>query len=117
MERLEVEWEDPKALAAAATEGTGLEFIDRIRGGDLPVPPIQKLLGFELAEVEEGRTVFRLTPGEQHFNPIGTVHGGIAATLIDSATGAAVHTTLPQGTGYTTLEFGVKLLGAIRAGD
>ena len=115
--RIEVEWEDPKALAGAALESTGLEFLERIRDGDLPPAPIQRLLGFELAEVDEGRVVFRLTPGEQHFNPIGTVHGGIAATLIDSATGACVHSTLPQGMGYTTLECGVKLLGAIRAGD
>ena len=115
--RIEVEWEDPKALAAAALESTGLKFLELIRDGDLSRAPIQGLLGFELTEVDEGRIVFRLTPGEQHFNPIGTVHGGIAATLIDSATGAAVHSTLPQGMGYTTLEFGVKLLAAIRAGD
>ena len=115
--RIEVAWEDPKALAAAALEGTGLKFLERIRDGDLPPAPIQGLLGFELSEVDEGRIVFRLTPGEQHFNPIGTVHGGIAATLIDSATGAAVHSTLPQGMGYTTLEFSVKLLASIRAGD
>ena len=115
--RIEVDWEDPKALAAAALESTGLKFLERIRDGDLPPAPIQRLLGFELAEVDEGRIVFRLTPGEQHFNPIGTVHGGIAGTLIDSATGAAVHSTLPQGMGYTTLETGFKLLAPIRAGD
>ena len=115
--RLEVDWEDPKALAAAALESTGLKFLERIRDGDLPPAPIQQLLGFELAEVEEGRIVFRLTPGEQHFNPIGTVHGGIPGTLIDSATGAAVHSTLPQGMGYTTLETAFKLHASIRAGD
>jgi uncharacterized protein (TIGR00369 family) len=115
--RIEVDWEDPKALAAAAREGTGLQFLERIRDGDLAPAPIQRLLGFSLDEVAEGRVVFRLTPAEQHFNPIGTVHGGIAGTLVDSATGAAVHSTLPQGQGYTTLETSFRLHAAIGASD
>ena len=115
--RIEVEWEDPKSLAAAALESTGLRFMERIRDGELPPAPIQRLLDFELAEVEEGRIVFRLNPGEQHYNPIGTVHGGIPGTLIDTAAGAAVHTTLPQGMGYTTLETNFRMHAAIRADD
>jgi uncharacterized protein (TIGR00369 family) len=115
--RIEVTWEPPQALAAAAREGTGLQFLERIRDGDLPPAPIQSLLGFELAEVAEGAVTFRLVPAEQHFNPIGSVHGGIAGTLIDSATGAAVHSTLPQGMGYATLETSFRLHTAISADD
>ena len=115
--RIEVEWEDPKRLAAAALEGTGLQFMERIRDGELPPAPIQRLLDFSLVEVEEGRIVFQLNPGEQHYNPIGTVHGGIPGTLVDTAAGASVHTTLPQGVAYTTLETSFRMHAAIRAGD
>jgi uncharacterized protein (TIGR00369 family) len=66
------------------------------------------LIGFEPVEAEEGRVVFACVPGHQHYNPIGTVHGGLAATLLDSAMGCAVHTTLPAGAGYTTLELKVN---------
>jgi uncharacterized protein (TIGR00369 family) len=71
------------------------------------------LMGFELVEVGEGRVVFAAVPGPEHYNPIGMVHGGLAATLIDSATGCAVHTTLPAGVGYTTLEFKSNFVRAI----
>lgn len=74
---------------------TGLECLRAIIAGGLPRAPIQDLLGFELDEADEGRAVFSLEPGEQHYNPIGSVHGGVAATLLDSAMGAAVHSTLP----------------------
>ena len=81
--------------------------------GELPPPPIATLLGFELVEVDEGRAVFAVEPGDQHYNPIGMVHGGLAATLIDSATGCAVHTTLPAGTGYTTTDVQVRFVRPI----
>ena len=83
---------------------SGPAFLEAIRDGELPPAPIQELLGFALVEVAEGRVVFEAHPGEQHYNPIGVVHGGMAATLLDSAMGAAVHSTLPEGSGYTTLE-------------
>jgi uncharacterized protein (TIGR00369 family) len=112
---LTITWEDPRGLAARAAEGTGLDFLRGIVSGELPKAPIQELLGFELEEAEEGRVVFSLEPGEQHYNPIGSVHGGVAATLLDSAMGAAVHSTLPQGSGYATLEVKFNLVRAITA--
>jgi uncharacterized protein (TIGR00369 family) len=91
----------------------GLTAMQALIAGELPPPPIATLLGFELVHVEEGRVVFAAEPGDQHYNPIGTVHGGLAATLIDSATGCAVHTTLPAGTGYTTTDLQVRFVRAI----
>ena len=96
-------------------EMTGLQYMEAIRSGAAPAAPIQDLLGFDLHEVQDGRAVFRCTPGVQHTNPLGTVHGGLAMTLIDSACGAAVHTTLPAGAGYGTLETKVNLVRAIAA--
>jgi len=87
---------------------TGLEFLRAIAAGDVPGAPIATLMGFEPVEAEEGRVVFAALPGPQHYNPIGSVHGGLAATLLDSAMGCAVHTTLPEGMGYTTLELKVN---------
>jgi uncharacterized protein (TIGR00369 family) len=113
--RLSVSWEDPSALATRARESTGVDFLRAIVAGELPKAPIQELLGFSLDEAEEGRVVFSLEPGEQHYNPIGSVHGGVAATLLDSAMGAAVHSTLPQGSGYATLEVKFNLVRAITA--
>jgi uncharacterized protein (TIGR00369 family) len=87
---------------------TGLEILRAIAAGELPGAPIADLLGFEPVEAEEGRVVFAAVPGQQHGNAIGTVHGGLAATLLDSAMGCAVHSTLPAGAGYTTLELKVN---------
>ena len=80
---------------------------------ELPVAPIAELLGFDLVELGEGRASVELDPGERHYNPLGTVHGGIAATLLDSAMGCAVHTTLDEGEAYTTLELKVNYVRAI----
>ncbi len=119
---LTVSWEDTGALGAQARAMRGLVFLEAIRDGELPPAPIQQLLHFTLTEVEEGRVVFTGVPGEQHYNPIGVVHGGFAATLLDSALGASVHSTLPEGQGYTTLETKFNLTrpvtaatGAVRA--
>jgi uncharacterized protein (TIGR00369 family) len=87
---------------------TGLELLRAIAAGDAPGAPIADLLGFEPVEAEEGRVLFAAVPGPQHYNPIGTVHGGLAATLLDSAMGCAVHSTLGEGVGYTTLELKVN---------
>ena len=103
------------SLSSQAREMSGLEFIAAVRDGDLPPAPIQDLLGFDLVESSEGRTVFALLPEERHYNPIGAVHGGVAATLLDSAMGAAVHTTLPLGSAYSTLETKFNLVRAITA--
>jgi uncharacterized protein (TIGR00369 family) len=92
---------------------TGLEAMHAIRAGDAPAPPIAELIGFDLVEVGEGRAVFAFDPAERHYNPLGTVHGGIAATLLDSAMGCAVHTTLGEDEAYTTLELKVNYVRAI----
>ena len=89
---------------------TGLELFAKMISGELPPPPIAKALNFLLAEAEEGRAVFRGVPLADHYNPLGTVHGGWPAALLDSALGCAVHTALPAGTGYTTVEFKVNLV-------
>lgn len=88
---------------------SGRELLQRVVDGLYPAPPIAGLLNFTLTEVEEGRAVFRGLPGERHLNPLGSVHGGWAATLLDSALGCAVHSTLAMGEAYTTAEFKVNL--------
>jgi uncharacterized protein (TIGR00369 family) len=91
----------------------GLDFLRALRDGRLPPPPLAKLLGFSLVEVEPGHAVFECVPGEQHYNPIGVVHGGLAMTLLDSAMGCCVQTRMPAGGGYTTLEAKTNLVRAI----
>ena len=93
---------------------SGLAQLRAIRDATVPPAPIQEVLGFALVEVSEGATAFEYTPDERHRNPLGTVHGGVAMTLLDSATGAAVHSTLTDGAGYATLETKVNLLRAIK---
>ena len=110
-----ISWEDPGELAARAHGSSGLDFLRAIAAGELPRAPIQDLLGFDLIEVDEGRVVFAAVPGERHYNPIGSVHGGVSATLLDSAMGAAVHSTLPQGGAYATLEVKFNLVRPITA--
>ena len=96
-------------------EMSGLAFLSAIRDGRLPAPPIAQLLDFHLVEVAEGRSVFRGQPSFGLYNPIGSVHGVWAATLLDSCMGCAVQSTLPKGSGYTTLEFKINLLRGITA--
>ncbi|MBW0105980.1 PaaI family thioesterase [Pseudonocardia sp. KRD291] len=107
-------WSDPRETAAVALRSDGLTFIRAMASGEVPPPPIATLLGMSVAEVEPGRVVFTLEPAEFHFNPIGSVHGGVYATLLDSAAGCAVHTTLPQGARYTSLDLSVKFVRALR---
>ncbi|WP_406497247.1 PaaI family thioesterase [Streptomyces sp. NBC_01604] len=104
------QWEDPEALAQAAGSMAGIDFLRELRAGRLPGPPINYTIDFALDEVEPGRVVFSLTPGEEHYNPIGSVHGGIFATLLDSAASSAVQSTLPQGMATTSLDLTVKFL-------
>jgi uncharacterized protein (TIGR00369 family) len=92
---------------------SGLEFLRAIIDGRLPAPPITETLGFALSEVAPGFALFTMTPAFKHYNPIGTVHGGVAATLLDSCMSCAIQTNLPPGTGYTTLEFKVNLVRPI----
>jgi uncharacterized protein (TIGR00369 family) len=106
-------WSDPEALAQAGRALSGLELLQAIRDGRLPSPPIAQLLGFKLVEVDTGHAVFEVLPGEQHYNPIGVVHGGLAMTLLDSAMGCAVHSHMPAGGAYTTLEAKTNLVRAV----
>lgn len=108
-----VQWEDPKALAAYIREHAGLDIFRKLLAGEGAPPPIMTLLGQTLEEVDEGRVVMKLEAGEWLYNPIGTVHGGAIATLLDSVMGCAVHTTLPKGRAYTSLEIKVNFLRAV----
>ncbi len=92
---------------------SGMEVFAAIRDGKLPTPPIGRLLDFIAVEFEPGRMVFQGTPRMDHYNPLGIVHGGYAATLLDSCVGCAVHTMLPAGKGYTTLELKVNYIRAM----
>ena len=105
-----VKWEDPRQLSDAASGLSGLEFLQRIVAREFPPPPLAVLLNFDLVEVGQGHATFAVEPAEYHYNPIGVVHGGLAATLLDSAMGCAVHSTLPAGSGYTTLEIKVNFI-------
>jgi len=105
-----VRWRDAAATAGAAGTMAGLDFLREIAEGRLPGAPIGALLGFALEEVEHGRAVFSFQPGEEHYNPIGSVHGGVYATLLDSAAGCAVHSTLPRGMAYTSLDLSTRFL-------
>ena len=108
-----VSWEDPVPAAEAGAQMPGIDYMRAIIAGEFPPPPIAVLLRMGPVEVEEGWVAFEGEPGEEHYNPIGTVHGGYAATLLDSAIGSAVHTTLPAGSGYTTLTLETKFVRPI----
>ena len=106
-----VTWEDPSPVRILGATRSGLDLWRAIAAGDLAPPPIARLLGFDhIEEVEEGRIVFLMDPAEEHLNPLGTIHGGVLTTLLDSAMGCAVHTTLAAGALYTTLELKVNFL-------
>ena len=115
-------WQDPVASAALGAGKSGLEYVRAIQAGEIPPPPIAVVMNFSIAELDEGRAVFIGEPGEEHYNPIGVVHGGYASTILDSVLGCAVHTTCPVGVGYTSQTLEVKFLrpissdtGAVRA--
>ena len=94
-------------------ELSGLELLQRAIAGEYPPPPIAKLMDIRLTQIEKGKAIFTGTPQEFHYNPLGTVHGGYGATLLDSAMGCAVHSTLDPGDIYTTLEFKINFLRAL----
>jgi uncharacterized protein (TIGR00369 family) len=114
--RRTVHRDDPAASNEAARRLSGLSFLEAIRDGRLPAPPVSRLLGLTLAEVENGRAVFECEPSEAHYNPVGTVHGGVISTLLDSALSCAVHTALPAGTGSTTAELKVNFIRPVVTG-
>jgi uncharacterized protein (TIGR00369 family) len=112
---IKISWDDPRPLAEVGRGMSGFEFLQKIVAGELPQPPLASLMDFQIVELAEGRAVFAVDPAEYHYNPIGVVHGGLAATLLDSAMGCAVHSMLPAGTGYTTLELKVNFIRAMTA--
>lgn len=109
-----VAWHDPVATARLGARLSGLEFLNGVIDGRFPPPPIAQLLGMELVSVDDGRAVFRCTPDESVYNPIGMVHGGFLCTLLDSAAGCAVHTRLPAGVGYSSVEIKVSFMKALK---
>jgi uncharacterized protein (TIGR00369 family) len=108
-ERL-VQWEDPAATVDFVRKSAGIEALRAISGGDVPRPPISVLVNFGVLEVEAGRVVVEGYPGEEHYNPIGSVHGGFALTLFDTAMSCAVHSLLPAGVAYTTTDIQVRFI-------
>jgi uncharacterized protein (TIGR00369 family) len=104
------DWHDPASTAARVGQLAGLEFLRAISRGELPAPPVTHMLGMGSITAEEGTVVVELQPAEYHYNPLGTVHGGVLATLLDTATGCAVHSTLPAGYGYTSIDLNTKFL-------
>ena len=108
-------WQDPTPTAMAARQKSGADLFAAMLNGSLPPAPIGDTLDFYLAEVGEGTAVFQIDCSEFHYNPIGTVHGGVIATLLDSAMSCAVHTLLPAGSGYTTVEMKVNFVRPILA--
>jgi uncharacterized protein (TIGR00369 family) len=111
-----VTWYDPKVVAEAGASMSGMELLGALLEGQLPPPPIMELMGLNLVKIDVGEVVFEGTPDESVYNPIGLVHGGLVCTLLDSVAGCAVHTTLPAGTGYTSVEIKVNYLRAVHAG-
>ena len=110
-----VSWHDPAITALGALERSGLETMRAIRDGELPAPPIAQLMQFDIVDLAEGRVEFSCVLDESVYNPIGVVHGGLVCTLLDTVAGCAVHTTLPQGMAYTSIELKVNYLRAVHA--
>ena len=105
-----ITWDDPQQSAQIAPQLSGLEFLQAIGRGDVPPAPIMQLLGLKLLEVTPGRAVFVLEPAEYHYNAMGVVHGGITSALLDTAMYCAIHSMLPAGTAYTTVELHINFL-------
>lgn len=108
-------WADPAELFAEGLKRSGREYIQAMISGELPHPPICATVGFRITEVGEGRCVIELEPGEHHYNPVGTVHGSVIVAALDSAAGSAVHSTLPAGVGYTTIDLLTTFLRPVHA--
>jgi uncharacterized protein (TIGR00369 family) len=110
-----VTWDDPLAGAARIPTMSGLDYLHAMINGTIAPPPIAKLMRFTLTEATPGRAVFECHPDEASYNPIGTIHGGLVCTLLDSAVGCAVQTMLPQGQGYTSIEIKVNYLRPVHS--
>lgn len=109
-----VTWHEPGPGTARGLTMAGIDYLKAIIAGELPPPPIAALMQFELVEAEPGKVVFTCRPDGSVYNPNGAVHGGLVCTLLDSVAGLAVHSTLPAGKGYTSIEIKVNYLKAVR---
>src|SRR5687768_10408688 len=96
------QWEDPMRGAQEALTMAGLDYFQAMNDGKLPLPPLLDTLDFKVESIERGKAIFAFEPQEFHYNPIGTVHGGVISAILDSAMGCSIHSLLPAGTGYTT---------------
>jgi uncharacterized protein (TIGR00369 family) len=108
-----IRWVDPRPQAAQALTMSGIDYLQAMIDGEIPPPPIASHLNLEMVSFAPGIADMAATPDESHYNPIGSVHGGFAATLLDSVCGCAVQTTLPAGTAYTSLDLTVSFLRGI----
>ncbi|OOB91497.1 PaaI family thioesterase [Rathayibacter sp. VKM Ac-2630] len=108
-----ITWHDPKATASAAMRRSGLDHLRAMKNGRIPPPPIITMTNMDLAEVEEGSVEFRCRPDESHDNTLGRVHGGFVCTVLDSAAGCAVQSTLPAGVDCTSLDLSVSYLRGV----
>jgi uncharacterized protein (TIGR00369 family) len=109
-----VTWHEPGPGVARGLTMAGIDYLKAIIAGELPPPPMASLMQFELVEAEPGKVVFTCSPDGSVYNPNGGVHGGLVCTLLDSVAGLAVHSTLPAGKGYTSIEIKVNYLKAVR---
>ncbi len=110
-----ITWEDPKISARDANALSGLDYLKSIKGGNISPPPIARLVGYKVDDVETGAAVFEIEPGEYHYNPFSTVHGGILSTLLDTTMTAAVLSTLPIGKSCSTLELKINFVRPVTA--
>jgi uncharacterized protein (TIGR00369 family) len=107
------DWEDPALLAVQANQLAGLEFLEKMVKAELPFPPLLHTLDFKVSAIQPGRAEFSFQPQEFHYNPLGSVHGGVITAVLDSAMGCTLHSVLPLGTGYTTIDINVNFLKSV----
>ena len=112
-----VAWHDPGPTALVGLDMAGIDYLRAMWEGRLPASPIAELVGLRPESLADGELSFRCRPDESFYNPVGIVHGGLLCTLLDSATASAVHSTLPAGVAFTTIELKVSYLRAVRAGQ
>jgi uncharacterized protein (TIGR00369 family) len=110
-----ITWRDPVTTTATVASMSGLAYWRGVIDGHFPPPPIGEIIQMRVVDVENGSVTFTCTPDASMYNPLGTVHGGAVCTLLDTVTGCAIHTTLPEGVGYTSVEIKVNYLKAVTA--
>ena len=108
-----ITWQDPMVGAQKAMQMNGIDYLQAMTDGQIPLPPLLFTLDFKAVGFEKGQAIFSFEPQEFHYNPIGSVHGGVISAILDSAMGCTIHSVLEAGTGYTTLELKVNFIKAI----